>query len=184
MHTTGVDQEINFGRRVNLQETFKRLKTLELTVIMIRCSSLLNKREMRAIREKKPASTINLNCRIFVSTLHFVIIINWRRNLMNEELNLDVLREEIKKITVEIIRLTGRRLSLAKKVGDIKIKKKLPIEDLKVERELKQIILKKCKKYNINSSFGLEFLNLLIDEAKRVQKEILNKDEKKHSGSR
>lgn len=103
---------------------------------------------------------------------------------MNEELNLDVLREEIKKITVEIIRLTGRRLSLAKKVGDIKNKKNLPIEDLKVERELKQIILEKCKRYNINSRFGLEFLNLLIDEAKRVQKEILNKDEKKHPGSR
>ncbi len=103
---------------------------------------------------------------------------------MNEELNLDVLREEIKKITVEIIRLTGRRLSLAKKVGDMKSKKNLPIEDLKVERELKQIILEKCKRYNINSRFGLEFLNLLIDEAKRVQKEILNKDEKKHPGSR
>jgi len=103
---------------------------------------------------------------------------------MNEELNLDVLREEIKKITVEIIRLTGRRLSLAKKVGDMKSKKNLPIEDLKVERELKQIILEKCKRYNINSRFGLEFLNLLIDEAKRVQKEILNKDEKKHPGRR
>lgn len=103
---------------------------------------------------------------------------------MNEELNLDVLREEIKKITIEIIRLTGRRLSLAKKVGDIKNKKNLPIEDLKVERELKQIILEKCKRYNINSRFGLELLNLLFDEAKRVQKEILNKDAKKHSGSR
>ena len=98
---------------------------------------------------------------------------------MTEEHNLDVLREEIKKITVEIIHLTGKRLSLAKKVGDIKNKRNLPIEDLKVERELKNIILEKCKKYDINSRFGLELLNLLVDEAKRVQEEILSKKEEK-----
>ena len=101
---------------------------------------------------------------------------------MTEEHNLDVLREEIKKITVEIIRLTGRRLSLAKKVGDIKNKRNLPIEDLKVERELKSIILEKCKRYDVNSRFGLELLNLLIDEAKRAQEEILNKEEKQTLG--
>ena len=98
---------------------------------------------------------------------------------MTEEHDLDVLREEIKKITVEIIRLTGRRLSLAKKVGYIKNKRNLPIEDLKVERELKSIILEKCTRYDVNSRFGLELLNLLIDEAKRVQKEILNNEEEK-----
>ena len=96
---------------------------------------------------------------------------------MNEESNLDMLREEIKKVTVEIIRLTGKRLSLAKKIGEIKHQRNLPIEDLKVERELKRIVLEKCQTYNVDSRFGLRLLNLLIDEAKRVQIETI-----KHGG--
>jgi chorismate mutase len=98
--------------------------------------------------------------------------------MMSEESNLDMLREEIKKITVEIIRLTGKRLLLAKKIGEIKNQRNLPIEDLKVERELKQVIIEKCQIYNVERSFGLKLLNLLMDEAKRVQIETLNIKEK------
>jgi len=94
--------------------------------------------------------------------------------MMSEESNLDMLREEIKKITIEIIRLTGKRLLLAKKIGEIKNQRNLPIEDLKVEKELNQVIIEKCQIYNVDRSFGLKLLNLLIDEAKRVQIETLN----------
>ena len=90
---------------------------------------------------------------------------------MNNESNLDLLREEIKNTTIEIIRLTGKRLSLAKKIGKIKNQRNLPLEDLRVERELKRVIFETCQTYNVDNRLGLKLLNILIDEAKRVQTE-------------
>lgn len=90
---------------------------------------------------------------------------------MGEELNLDDLREEIRKITVDMLRLAGKRLSLAKRIGEIKRQKSLPMEDLKAEKELKHLVLEKCRAYGVDDRFGLKLLNLLIDEAKRAQSE-------------
>ena len=89
---------------------------------------------------------------------------------MNKESDLTILREEIKKVTAEIIRLAGERLSLAKKIGEIKYQQNLPIRDLKVERELKRLVLEKCQTYKIDYNFGLKLLNLLIDEAIKEEK--------------
>jgi len=91
---------------------------------------------------------------------------------MKDSPELDELRNEIKDVTVEIMCLAGKRLLLAKKVGEVKRQRDLPVEDLEVEKQLKQIILKKCKEYGVESRFGLKLLNLLTDEAKRVQKKL------------
>jgi len=91
---------------------------------------------------------------------------------MGEEPNLDELREEIRKVTLEMLRLAGKRLSLAKRIGEIKRQKGLPMEDLEAEKDLKQFVLEKCRAYGIDDHFGLKLLNLLIDEAKRVQSEL------------
>jgi chorismate mutase len=91
---------------------------------------------------------------------------------MKESPDLDKLRNEIKDTTLEIMRLTGKRLLLAKKVGEIKRQKGLPIEDLEVEKELKQVVLEKCREYGIESRFALKLLSILFKEAKRVQKEM------------
>lgn len=90
---------------------------------------------------------------------------------MEQESNLDELREELKKVTLEILRLIGKRLSLARKIGEIKRQKGLPIEDLEAERDLRRIVLEKCRAYGVDDRFSLKLLNLLIDEAKRVQGE-------------
>ena len=89
---------------------------------------------------------------------------------MGEESNLDTLRKEIREVTVEIMRLAGKRLALAERVGEIKSQRGLPIENFMVEEELKRAVLEKCQAYNIDRRFGLKLLNLLIDEAKRVQR--------------
>jgi len=96
---------------------------------------------------------------------------NRRRNLVRQELSLDELRKEIRKVTLEMLRLAGKRLSLAKKIGEIKRQRGLPMEDLDAEKELKHIVLEKCRVYGVDERFGLKLLNLLIDEAKRVQGE-------------
>ncbi len=90
---------------------------------------------------------------------------------MERERSLEELREEIRQATVEILRLAGERLSLAKKIGKLKREMGMPIEDPKAEEELRSLALKKCQAYGVNRHFGLKLLNLLIDESKRVQRE-------------
>lgn len=89
---------------------------------------------------------------------------------MTEELNLDEFREEVKKVTIEMIKLAGKRMELVKRIGEIKRQRKLPLEDFKAEKELRQAVRETCKTFNINIRFGLKLLNLLISEAKKVQK--------------
>ena len=90
---------------------------------------------------------------------------------MGQEAGLDELREEVKKVTLEMVCLAGKRLSLAKKIGEIKRQRGLPIEDLEAEEELRHVVLEKCRVYGVDDRFGLKLLNLLINEAKRVQSE-------------
>jgi len=91
---------------------------------------------------------------------------------MEHSLDLDKLRNEIRDVTVEIMRLAGRRSLLARKLGEAKRRKGLPMEDLEVERELKQFVLEKCREYEVERRFSIKLLNLLIDQAKQVQKEL------------
>ncbi|MCP8315827.1 MAG: chorismate mutase, partial [archaeon] len=89
---------------------------------------------------------------------------------MPSESELEALRKEVREITNEIIRLIGLRLSLAKRINEVKRFMGLPIIDYKVERDLKSSVIDSCKKYNVDERFGLRLLNLLIDEAVRAQK--------------
>ncbi len=94
---------------------------------------------------------------------------------MSRDKELEDLREEIRKVTAEIIKLSGRRLSLAERVGELKLQKCLPIEDSDVEEELKQAILENCRLYRVNSEFGIGLLDLLLEESKRLQRNIMNR---------
>jgi aspartate aminotransferase len=91
---------------------------------------------------------------------------------LKESSDLEKLRGEIKAITIEIIHLARKRLLLAKKIGEIKHKRGLSIENLNVEEELKKTILKKCNENNLNSEFCLKLIDLLTEEAKRLQTEL------------
>ncbi|MGQ9469020.1 MAG: aminotransferase class I/II-fold pyridoxal phosphate-dependent enzyme [Nitrososphaerales archaeon] len=97
---------------------------------------------------------------------------------MPSESELEALRKEVREITNEIIRLIGLRLSLVKKINEIKHFMGLPIIDYKVERDLKNSVIDACKKYNVDEQFGLRLLNLLIDEAVRAQKISMNESKK------
>ena len=87
--------------------------------------------------------------------------------------DLSGLRSEIMKLTLEIIRLAGERLALAKKIGEIKAQRNMPIEDPRVEQELREKVVELSKKLNMDVNFSLNLLNLLIEESKRVQREIM-----------
>ena len=87
--------------------------------------------------------------------------------------DLSGLRSEIMRLTLEIIRLAGERLTLAKKIGEIKAQRNMPIEDPRVEQELREKVVELSKKLNMDVNFSLNLLNLLIEESKRVQRKIM-----------
>lgn len=88
---------------------------------------------------------------------------------MNTKSDLVELRKEIQKITLDIMHLARRRLLLSKEIGKIKNKQGLPIENLKVEERLKQLVLEVCEKHDFDESFFLELIDLLTSQAKRIQ---------------
>jgi len=90
-----------------------------------------------------------------------------------ERADLEDLRKEMARITLEITRLCGERLLLARKIGEAKSKMSIPIEDLKIEQELRIQALEICQSYGMDENFCLRLLGLLLDESKRVQKETL-----------
>lgn len=92
---------------------------------------------------------------------------------MSSEDELKILREEINRVTAEIIRLCAVRLSLAAKTGEIKLTEGLPIESPKVEQELKQTVVQNCRLHGIDSQFGLGILKLLLEESKRLQRDLM-----------
>jgi len=96
---------------------------------------------------------------------------------MSLEHELRALREGIKCLTEEIIRLAWRRINLTIEVGKIKKTYNLPIEDESVEKDLENETLKLCTVEGINREFALKILRLLIDESKRFQNLLYEKED-------
>jgi len=85
---------------------------------------------------------------------------------------LETLREEIKRLTVRIIELGWRRITLAMEVGKIKKSLNLPFEDPAVEKALEEEVLRLCDLQGVDREFALNLLSLLISESKRFQKTL------------
>ena len=81
----------------------------------------------------------------------------------------DKLRNEMKQITNQILRLIGHRIEIAKKIGEIKTILDLDIVDDKAELDVKNHVLYNSKNYNLDPEFAGRIVNLLITEAVRIQ---------------
>ncbi|MEM3443032.1 MAG: aminotransferase class I/II-fold pyridoxal phosphate-dependent enzyme [Candidatus Bathyarchaeia archaeon] len=93
------------------------------------------------------------------------------------------LRREIEEVTKQIFQLVGKRFVLAQKIAEAKKGKNLPIEDVDVERKLREAVSKECEKHGVNLDFGLRLLNMLIEESKNIQRNIVEKAEEKNGFS-
>ena len=89
----------------------------------------------------------------------------------NEEIN--SARREIERITYEILSLCKERMLLAKKIGILKSKTGLPIEDAETEDQLKKIVMEKSSQMRLSPDFSLRLLDLLIEESKNKQRVIM-----------
>ncbi|MCS7135493.1 MAG: aminotransferase class I/II-fold pyridoxal phosphate-dependent enzyme [Aigarchaeota archaeon] len=86
-----------------------------------------------------------------------------------KESEFDKLRSEILEVTKEILRLVARRQSLCVKIGELKQAKGLGVEDLTVERILREAIAREALSLGIDKDFAQRLTTLLIEECIKVQ---------------
>lgn len=88
---------------------------------------------------------------------------------MTDDSRLSNLRTEIMQVTLEIIRLAGKRAALAQYVAKEKLKIGLPLVNRKVERQLRREVAEQCQRDRSDPDFALRLLNELIIESIRKQ---------------
>jgi aspartate aminotransferase len=88
---------------------------------------------------------------------------------MTEAEPLEELRREAASLTTEIVRLIGRRNSVAGRIGALKSNLSLPVDDEKVEDSLVRQVLDECDRSGVSRAAGLKVLSVLLSESKRVQ---------------
>lgn len=91
---------------------------------------------------------------------------------MGREASLNRIRDKIRRLTGEIIELSWERMKLVDEVVKVKKKLNLPIEDLNVERKLKDYISNLCIEKRIDLDYASKILNLLLEEAKKRQRKL------------
>ncbi len=93
---------------------------------------------------------------------------------MNQSLQLDSLRVEIQKVTLEIISLTERRRILVQQVAKEKLANGIPVVNLDVEKRLRLAVIERCQAQQLDSKEALRLLNQLIHDSVQKQEVILN----------
>jgi aspartate aminotransferase len=88
-------------------------------------------------------------------------------NNTNEELEL--LRENVRDVTTEIMRAVQQRLELARKIGEVKSKLGIDVKDEKVEHDIRMTVLLFAEEIGLSTEFALRLLNILLSESEHVQ---------------
>ncbi len=98
----------------------------------------------------------------------------WRCGLiLDENAKLRGTRNLIKKLTLEIVSLAGKRTCLALEVAHAKSRLGNPVLNKEVERDLRISVVNQCDSDNHDKGFALRLLNFLIAESKNVQRQII-----------
>jgi len=84
-----------------------------------------------------------------------------------EEVN--ILRNDMKEITNQIMKLVNQRMEIARKIGTIKTNLDLDIIDDKVELGIKSYLFSNSKYLNLDPEFSGRIVNMLINESIRIQ---------------
>ena len=83
--------------------------------------------------------------------------------------DIDKLRDQIDKITLEIIRLLKARVDLVKEIGSIKNNLGLGITNEERERQLRTKVITLCKEIGLEERIAATMLNFLLNESVRIQ---------------
>lgn len=82
-------------------------------------------------------------------------------------------RNKIDIIDKELFELLSQRFEIVKDVVEYKLENNLEIYQKNREEEVISKAENLCKNNNLNIEFGVELITLIMDESKRLQKEML-----------
>src|SRR3712207_1717672 len=85
----------------------------------------------------------------------------------NEEL--DILRDKVRGVTIEIMRAVQERVELARKIGEVKSRLGIDIKDEKVENDIRMTVMLLAEEIGMSTEFALQLLNVLLAESEQVQ---------------
>lgn len=96
-----------------------------------------------------------------------------------KELKLEKLRDDMRIVTAEIIKLVHKRMNIASQIGNIKNNLMMKIEDISVEQEIAKYVHDMGTQVGMNNEFIGRLLNLLFLESIKIQKEKTSNKETK-----
>lgn len=83
--------------------------------------------------------------------------------------DIDKLRDQIDKITLEMIRLLKERTNIAKKIGNLKNNLGLSVTNEERENQLRFKVVSLCKHIGLDEKIAITLLNFLLNESIKVQ---------------
>lgn len=86
------------------------------------------------------------------------------------ELKLEKLRDDMRIVTADIIKLVQKRMSIASEIGNIKDNLMMKIEDISVEQDIARYVRELGTQFGLNNEFIGKLLNLLLLESINIQK--------------
>lgn len=95
------------------------------------------------------------------------------------ELKLEKLRDDMRIVTADIIKLVQKRMSIASEIGNIKDNLMMKIEDISVEQDIARYVHDLGTQFGLNKEFIGKLLNLLLLESINIQKAKTSKKEAK-----
>ena len=93
---------------------------------------------------------------------------------------LDGLRDEVRRIDDEILRLARKRARVAARIGRWKQRHQLPVRDYETEQEVLEVTEERCLRYGLDPEVGRQITRALISGAVRTQEQLR---ETRHVGS-
>ena len=95
------------------------------------------------------------------------------------ELKLEKLRDDMRIVTADIIKLVQKRMGIASEIGNIKDNLMMKIEDISVEQDIARYVRELGTQFGLNNEFIGKLLNLLLLESINIQKAKTSKKEAK-----
>ncbi len=83
--------------------------------------------------------------------------------------DLDILREKVRGLTIQIMRAVHERMEFARKIGEIKSRLGIDIKDEKVENDIRMRVMLLAEEIGMSTEFALQLLNVLLAESEHVQ---------------
>ena len=82
---------------------------------------------------------------------------------------IDKLRDQMDKITLDMIRLLKERIEISKQIGDLKNNLHLNITNEERENQLRAKVVSFCKEMGLDEKIATMFLNFLLNESIKIQ---------------